>query len=36
MDEAKHMEGDVNIQYRSQEHYETLTERLGILRERKV
>ena len=30
------MSGDVNIQYRSQEHYETLTERLGILREWKV
>lgn len=36
VDEAKNMEGDVNIQYKSQEHYETLTERLGILREWKV
>lgn len=36
VDEAKDMSGDVNIQYSSQEHYETLTERLGILREWKV
>lgn len=36
IDEAKSMSGDVNIQYKSQEHYETLTERLGILREWKV
>lgn len=36
IDEAKGMSGDVNIQYKSQEHYETLTERLGILREWKV
>ena len=36
IDEAKDMTGDVNILYKSQEHYETLTERLGILREWKV
>ena len=36
IDEARSMSGDVNIQYKSQEHYETLTERLGILREWKV
>lgn len=36
VDEIKGMSGDVVLRYHSQEHYETLTGRLGMLREWKV